>query len=424
MTNSELAFPRVVIVGAGFAGLAVAKKLANQALRVTLIDRHNYHLFQPLLYQVATAELTASEIAVPIRHILKKAQNIEVILDAVNDVDTQNQLVTTESGKQLPYDYLVLAAGARHSYFGHDQWERFAPGLKTIEDAHLIKNRILSAFERAEVEADPELRQALLTFVIVGGGPTGVELAGAVAEIARKSMAHEFRHISPELARIILVDAGPRVLAAFDEKLSRKALADLKSLGVEVLTNTPVEGIDELTVRLGDHNIASETVIWAAGVQASPAAQWLGIKAERGNHIPVDDNMNVAGFDNIFAIGDTASFIPAGSDRPLPGVAAVAKQQGHFVGKFIRAKVLGNKPPLFRYRDYGSMATIGRNKAVVWLNGWRITGFPGWLLWSVVHIYYLIGFPNRFLVAFNWFWNYLTSQRSVRLIFGIEKTKS
>ncbi len=422
MAKKQTGHPRVVIVGAGFAGLAAAKELANRALNVTVIDRQNYHLFQPLLYQVATAELTASEIAVPVRHILKRARNIEVVLDSVVGIDTQNRLVKTESANDVHYDHLVLATGARHSYFGHDNWEALAPGLKTIDDAHLIKNRILSAFEKAEIESDAEFRRALLTFVIVGAGPTGVELAGAVAEIARRSLRHEFRNIAPESARIILADAGPRVLAAFDEKLSAKALKGLHKLGVEVICGATVEEIVQHSVRLGGNCIATETVIWAAGVEASPAAQWLGITSGRGNRIAVGDTMTVAGYDNIFAVGDTSAFVPAGSNRPLPGVAAVAKQQGQFVGKFILAKVGGKKLPAFRYRDYGSMATIGRNKAVVWLKGWRISGFPGWFLWCFVHIYYLIGFPNRFQVAFNWFWNYLTSERSVRLIFGTRKS--
>ncbi|AEG00817.1 NAD(P)/FAD-dependent oxidoreductase [Methylomonas methanica] len=422
MNDNTRSLPHVVIIGAGFGGLATAQVLSNQAIRVTVIDKANHHLFQPLLYQVATAELTASEIAVPIRHVFKNAANVEVILETVKGIDAERQTVATESGMTIQYDFLVLATGARPSYFNHDGWENFAPGLKSIDDAHRIKNLILLAFERAEIETDPQRRRALLTFVIVGGGPTGVELAGAVAEISRKALVHEFRHIAPESSRIILVDAGPNILKGFDEKLSKRALKDLKSLGVEVMNGIRVKSIGPDSVDLDGNQISTTSVIWAAGVTASPAAEWLGIQADHSQRIPVDANMAVRGFEQIYAIGDTSNYVPAGSDTPLPGVAAVAKQQGKFLGRYILALVSGKPLPTFKYRDFGSMATIGRNKAVVRLLGWRLTGAFAWLLWGVVHIYFLIGFPRRFRVAFNWFWNYFTSQRSVRLIFSDSRT--
>ena len=411
--------PHIVIVGAGFGGLAAAKEMVNTAVDITLIDRRNYHLFQPLLYQVATAELSASEIAIPIRHIFEKAENLDVFMESVVSINADSQIVSTENDQQIHYDYLILATGAKHSYFGKDEWAQVAPGLKSIEDAYLIRNRILTAFENAEITTDPDIRQAYLTFVIVGGGPTGVELAGALAELAKKSLKRDFRHISPESSRIILVDAGTRLLAAFHEDLSQEAQKDLQEMGVEVFLHSKVAQIDANSVQIGDQIISSKTVIWAAGVEASPAGKWLGVETDRSGHVSVNENLEVPGFNNIFAIGDTASFLPKDAERPLPGIASVAKQQGHFVGKFILAKVLGKtKLPVFRYLDLGSMATIGRNNAVVDLKGFRFSGIAGWLLWCSAHIYFLIGFRNRLLVASSWFWNYLSSQRSIRLILG------
>jgi NADH dehydrogenase len=412
-----VAAPRVVIVGAGFGGLEAAKALAGEPVRVTVVDAHNYHLFQPLLYQVATAGLSPADIAAPIRSILRDDRNVEVVLATVTGVDVAAREVIA-ADRRIGYDYLIVATGARHAYFGHDEWEPFAPGLKTIDDATALRRRILLAFERAETEPDPAARRRLLTFAIVGGGPTGVELAGALAELARRALARDFRHIDPRQTRVVLVEAGPRVLSSFPEAMSAHAVRALERLGVEVMLGAPVTTVDAEGAVVGGARIAASTVIWAAGVAASPAARWLGVEADRAGRIRVNPDLTVPGHDAVFAIGDTA--LVAGPDgRPLPGVAPVAKQQGRYVGRLIRRRLRGEAPPPpFRYRDAGNLATIGRKAAVVDFRWLRLTGFPAWVLWSIAHIYYLIGFRNRLSVALNWAWAYLTFQRGARLITG------
>ena len=411
------AYPRVVVVGAGFGGLAAVQALAGLAAEVTVIDRHNYHLFQPLLYQVATAALSPADIAWPIRHILRRQKNTSVLLDAVTAIDRQAATVTTEGGRSIPWDYLVIATGAHHSYFGRDDWEKNAPGIKTIADATSLRQKILLAFERAEGESREDERASLLTFVIVGGGQTGVEMAGAIAELARHSIAEDFRVISPGSARIILVEAGPRILPSLEEKLSANAHATLQKMGVEIMTASRVEDVDADGVIVNGQRIAAKSVVWAAGAKASPAGAWLAAPVDRTGRIIVDSNLNIAGDARVFVIGDTAAFTPDGAEKPLPGVAAVAKQMGIFTAKRIRALVEQRQPPEnFRYKDVGTVAAIGRNNAIVVLPGLKVTGFIGWLLWSVSHIFFLIGLRNRATVMLNWAWNYVTWQRGARLI--------
>ncbi|MCC7037267.1 MAG: NAD(P)/FAD-dependent oxidoreductase [Alphaproteobacteria bacterium] len=410
-------YPRVVIIGAGFGGLAAVQALAGAAADITVIDRHNYHLFQPLLYQVATAALSPADIAWPIRHILRRQKNTTVLLDAVSAIDRQAGVVTTEGGRTIAWDHLIIATGAHHSYFGRDDWEKNAPGIKTIADATSLRQKILLAFERAEAESREHERAALLTFVIVGGGQTGVEMAGAIAELARHSIAEDFRVIAPASARIILVEAGPRILHTLEEKLSANAMATLQKMGVEVMAGSRVEDVDADGVVIDGKHIAAKTVIWAAGAKASPAGVWLGAPADKTGRVIVDANLNVAGDARVFVIGDTAAFTPEGATRPLPGVAAVAKQMGVFAAKRIRAAVEQRKPPEnFKYHDVGTVAAIGRNSAIVVLPGLKATGFIGWLLWSVSHIFFLIGLRNRASVMLNWAWNYVTWQRGARLI--------
>jgi NADH dehydrogenase len=407
---------RVVIVGGGFGGLHAAKALGGGKAEVTLIDRHNYHLFQPLLYQVATAGLSPSDIAGPIRGILRGCRNVRVLLDKVTGVDCERREVLTE-GQRIPYDTLILATGARHAYFGHDGWEPYARGLKKIEDATAIRRKILLAFEQAETEQDPSERERLLTFVVVGGGPTGVEMAGAIAELSTKALAADFRAIDPRMARIILVEAGPRVLAAFPERLCAAAERSLRELGVEVRTGSAVTAVGEDGIAIGDQIIGSRTVIWAAGVRASPAGKWLGAMTDQAGRVKVEPDLSVPGHPDIFVIGDTAH-CPGPGGRPLPGVAAVAKQQGLYVARALGLPASERKP--FRYRDLGAMATIGRKKAVAKIGRVQLTGFVAWLVWSLVHVYFLIGFRNRLSVASNWVWSYLTFQRGTRLITGFE----
>jgi NADH dehydrogenase len=410
-------YPRVVIIGAGFGGLAAVQALAGVAADITVIDRHNYHLFQPLLYQVATAALSPADIAWPIRHILRRQKNTTVLLDAVLGIDRQAGVVTTEGGRSIPWDHLIIATGAHHSYFGRDDWEKNAPGIKTIADATSLRQKILLAFERAEAESREQERAALLTFIIVGGGQTGVEMAGAIAELARHSIAEDFRVIAPASARIILVEAGPRILHTLTEKLSANAMATLQKMGVEVMAGSRVEDVDADGVMIDGKRIAAKTVIWAAGAKASRAGEWLGAPADKTGRVIVDANLNVAGDARVFVIGDTAAFTPDGATRPLPGVAAVAKQMGVFAAKRIRAAVEQRKPPEnFKYHDVGTVAAIGRNSAIVVLPGLKATGFIGWLLWSVSHIFFLIGLRNRASVMLNWAWNYVTWQRGARLI--------
>lgn len=412
--------PHVVIVGGGFAGLSAARALARAPVRITLIERHNYHLFQPLLYQVATAALTPAEIASPVRGILRGQKNATVYMDTVVNVDKTRKHVCTERGRDFAYDYLILATGAQHNYFGNDQWAAYAPGLKTLDDAMELRQRILMAFERAEMEtADHERRRAYLTFVIVGAGPTGVEMAGAIAELAH-SITHDFRNISTHCAHVILVQAGERVLPQFRPALSQRAKRDLERMDVEVRVNTRVEQIGQGYVVLNGVRVAAETVIWAAGVQASPAGQWLKTATDRSGRVVVNADLSVPGHGDIFVIGDTAACTPPGAGRPLPGLAPVAKQQGEFVGRLIAGRVTGRRAPgLFRYLDFGTMATIGRNRGIADLRKLRFSGFIGWLLWGTVHIYFLIDFRSRLIVALNWLWAYLTYQRGCRLITGL-----
>jgi NADH dehydrogenase len=412
---------RVVIIGAGFGGLSAAKQLAQAPFDVTIIDRHNYHLFQPLLYQVATAALSPGDIASPIRGILHRQKNANIILANVSGVDTARSEVVAE-GRHIPYDYLVVATGAEHAYFGHD-WSSYAPGLKTIDDATYLRRRILLAFERAETEPDGDERRRLLNFVVVGGGPTGVEMAGAIAELAKRALAADFRSIDPRCARVVLIEAGPRLLAPLHPSLSEAARRSLQQLGVEVRLGVSVTDCDCSGVSLGRERLQTRTIIWAAGVKASPVAEWLNAERDRVGRVKVQGDLSVPGQPNIFVIGDAAA--ATGPDRePLPGVAPVAKQQGWYVANLLMARAAEGKTlPAFRYRDLGSMATIGRKRAVAQLGAFKVSGFPAWLLWSLAHIYFLIGFRNRLAVSMNWGWNYLTFQRGTRLITGISGSR-
>lgn len=414
--------PRVVIVGAGFGGLAAAKVLSRGAFDVTVIDQHNYHLFQPLLYQVATAGLSPADIASPIRAILSGDKNTRMVLARVSAVDITRREVIAE-GQRFPYDFLILATGAQHAYFGHGEWAAFAPGLKTIDDATYIRRRILLAFEKAETEPDAAERARLLNFVIVGGGPTGVEMAGAIAELANRALAADFHSIDPRSARIILVEAAPRVLTPFEPSMSEAAKKSLEPLGVEVRLGAAVTALDAEGVSIGAQRIESRTVIWAAGVMASPAGEWLHAETDRAGRVKVGPDLSIPGHPEIFVIGDTALAL-ATDGKPLPGVAPVAKQQGYYVARLLAARLKGETVARtfgpFRYRDFGSLATIGRSRAVVQMGALKLTGFLAWVLWSVAHIYFLIGFRNRAVVVLNWLWNYITFQRGTRLITGME----
>jgi NADH:ubiquinone reductase (H+-translocating) len=404
--------PRVVIVGAGFGGLSAATALRHEKVEVTVIDRRNYHLFQPLLYQVATAGLSPADIAQPIRSILRHQRNATVLLGRVTGVDTQARDVLI-GNRRVPYDYLIVATGARHNYFGHDEWEAVAPGLKNIEDATAVRRRILLAFEEAENAAHADERVPMLTFAIVGGGPTGVELAGAIAELAKTALVADFRKIRPHDARVLLIEAGPRLLPAFPERLSAVAKRALERLGVEVRLGAAVTACDEQGVMVGEERIQAGVVLWAAGVAASPAAKWLAAASDRAGRVKVNPDLSLPGHPEIFVIGDTAL-----AADPLPGVAAVAKQAGTYVAGVIRARLRGRPTRPFRYRNLGNLATIGRTAAVADFGWLRLTGWIAWLLWSVVHIYFLIGFRNRLVVALDWLWAYLTFQRGARLITG------
>jgi NADH dehydrogenase len=388
-------------------------------VRVTLIDRRNHHLFQPLLYQIAAAALSPAQIAAPIRAILRHQKNATVLLGEVSEVDSVKRalrLDAASSNPRITYDYLVIATGARHSYFGHNDWARFAPGLKSLEDATAIRRRILLAFERAEAECNPSRRQHYLTFAIIGAGPTGVEMAGSIAEAARHALAHDFRNIDPRSAHIVLIEAGPRVLPAFAEVLSQSARRHLEALGVEVRCGTPVMACDEGGVVLAAERIEANTVIWAAGVAASPAAQWVDAKADHAGRVIVGPDLSVPGQECVFVVGDTAS-VKDLDGKPLPGLAPVAKQEGAYVAQVIAARVAGRHAPApFAYRNFGNLATIGRNSAVVEIGKLKLDGFLAWLMWSVVHIFFLIGFRNRLFVAMDWLWAYLTYERGARLI--------
>jgi NADH:ubiquinone reductase (H+-translocating) len=410
----------VVIIGAGFGGLSAANQLARAPFDISMVDRHNYHLFQPLLYQVATAGLSPGDIASPIRGILSGQKNAKVILAKVSDIDTLRSEVIAE-GRRIPFDYLIVATGAEHAYFGHD-WSSFAPGLKTIDDATYLRRRILLAFERAESEPHADERRRLLSFVVVGGGPTGVEMAGAIAELAKRALAADFRSIDPRCARIILVEAGPRLLAPFHPSLSQAAQRSLEQLGVEVRLGANVTDCDCSGVSLGRERLQTRTIVWAAGVKASPAAEWLNVECDRAGRVKVQSDLSVPGHPNIFVIGDVAA--ASGPDgKPLPGIAPVAKQQGRYVANLLMARAEGKTLPAFRYRDLGSMATIGRKSAVAQVGAFKVCGFLAWLLWSLAHIYFLIGFRNRLAVAMNWCWNYVTFQRGTRLITGISGSR-
>lgn len=415
--------PRIVIVGAGFGGLSAAQELAGAPFDVTLIDRHNYHLFQPLLYQVATAGLSPADIAAPIRSIIRGRSNQTVMLATVTGVDLKASEVIADD-RRIPFDYLIIATGAQHAYFGRDDWEPFAPGLKTIDDATRFRARMLLAFERAESETDADERRRLLTFVIIGGGPTGVEMAGAIAELARRALAKDFRTIDPTSARVILIEAGPRLLTAFDPSLSARAQRSLEGLGVEVRLGKAVTSCDADGVALGGERIEARTIMWGAGVMASPAGRWLNVPADRAGRVMVTPELSVPGHPNIFVIGDTATVNDAGG-KPLPGVAPVAKQQGRYVAKSLIAAAKGTQTTVapFVYRDFGSLATIGRKHAIMQLGRFRLSGLLAWLLWCVAHVYFLIGFRNRLIVALNWMWNYVTFQRGTRLITGLRETQ-
>jgi len=408
--------PHIVIVGAGFGGLRAARALKHADVRITVIDRRNYHLFQPLLYEVATAGLSPNDIAYPIRAVLRRQKNSRVFLAEVVAIDTKRRKVVLQDG-EVEYDYLILATGAGHSYFGHPEWEAYAPGLKTIEDALEIRRRILLAFEMAERETDEERRRALLTYVIIGGGPTGVELAGAIAEIAYTVMVQDFRSIRPQDARIILVEAGPRILPFMPESLSLKAEAALKRLGVEIVKNSPVTSVRQGMVMAGTQTIHAGTVLWAAGVEPSPLARSLGVPLDDVGRVPVNPDLSIPGHPEVFVIGDLAAFVDE-TGKPLPGLAAVAVQQGRQVARNILRMCNGLPSEPFHYVDLGTMATIGRAAAVVNFNWVMLSGFVAWVIWIFVHILLLIGFRNRFVVLFDWAWSYLSFQRSARLITG------
>jgi NADH:ubiquinone reductase (H+-translocating) len=409
--------PTVVVVGGGFGGLYAARSLARHPLNVVLLDRVNYHLFQPLLYQVATAALSPGDIAEPLRAILRKYRNVRVLLGEVTRIDTDTGCVTLAEGDAIAYDYLVLATGARHSYFAHPEWEPVAPGLKSLADALEMRRRIFLAFERAERETDPERRRALLTFVVVGGGPTGVELAGAIAEIARHTVKQDFRTFDPAQARIVLVESGPRVLGTYPPDLSARAQRSLEKLGVEVLTGVLATDLTDERVRIGEQVLESHTILWAAGVAASSLGSQLGVEVDRSGRVPVEPDLTAPGHPNVFVVGDLAAIHqPDGS--PLPGIAPVAIQAGQTAAANIWRSIQGKPRQRFRYIDRGTMATIGRAAAVADIRGVHLSGFLAWMAWLVVHIFYLIGFENRLLVLLQWAWSYLSYERGARLITG------
>ena len=415
MRSMSSDIPHVVIIGAGFGGLTCAQALKRARVKITIIDRANHHLFQPLLYQVAMAGLSPADIAQPIRSILHNQKNVKVLLDEATDVDFNNQTVELRDSK-LKYDYLVLAAGGRTSYFGHDEWETFAPGLKDLDDAVEIRRRVLLAFEAAEKETDPERRRELMTFVVVGGGPTGVELAGAIAELSHFVLARDFRSIFPEEAEILLLEGGPKILPSFAPDLSKSAHRQLTELGVRIQTGAQVTHIDEYGVNLGDERIRAATVIWAAGVSATTLTERLGAPLDRAGRVLINHDLTVPGHHNVFAIGDMTYLEQDG--KPLPGVSPVAMQMGRRVAGNIRNDLAGKPYEEFRYFDKGSMATIGRKAAIAEIGKLHLSGFIAWMAWLTVHIFFLIGFRNRFAVLFNWAWSYFTYQRGARLITG------
>ena len=422
VVHENNALHNVVILGGGFGGLYTAKTLANANVNLTLIDKRNFHLFQPLLYQVATGTLSPSDISSPLRAVLRKSKNTKVLLGEVNDIDPESQEVIL-GDRAIPYDTLVVATGANHSYYGHDSWKPMAPGLKTIEDAIEIRRRIFSAFEAAEEETDPELRRAWLTFVIVGAGPTGVELAGALSELAYKTLNEDFRNIDTSETKILLLQGGDRILPHMAPQLSKVAEVSLHSLGVVTQTNTRVTNIENnvVTFKQGDEvkEIASKTILWAAGVKASSMGQVLanrtGVECDRSGRVIVEPDLTVKGYKNIFIVGDLSNFSHQ-DGKPLPGVAPVAKQEGEYVAKLIQKRLQGQTLPQFRYNDVGSLAMIGQNLAVVDLSFIKLQGFLAWVFWLVIHIYFLIEFDTKLVVVFQWAWNYITRSRRSRLI--------
>jgi NADH:quinone reductase (non-electrogenic) len=415
MTPSPAKSHRVVIVGAGFGGLETTYRLAGTPVEITLIDRRNHHLFQPLLYQVATASLATSEIAWPIRYLLRDRHDVTTLFANASGVDAVGKRVLLDDGDSIPYDTLVLATGARHAYFGHDEWEPFAPGLKTLEDATTLRRRILVAFERAERENDPERRAALMTFVIIGAGPTGVELAGTIADMAKDTLPRDFRHIDTRKARVVLIEAGRRVLAGFPEDLSAYAQASLESLGVEVMLGEAVTDCSADGVVYGGKKLDARTIIWAAGVRASRAAEWLGAPADRAYRLKVEPDLTVPGHPDIFAVGDTTTVAdPEGN--PVPGIAPAAKQEGRYVAATIKARLEGKTLPPFRYQHAGSLAQIGKRLAVIDFGWLKLRGAIAWWIWGIAHIYFLIGLRNRLSVALSWVWIHARNQRAARLI--------
>jgi NADH dehydrogenase len=415
MTTATAHPHRVVIVGAGFGGLETCYRLAGAPVEITLIDRRNHHLFQPLLYQVATASLATSEIAWPIRYLLRDRPDVTTLFANASGVDAAGKRVLLEDGGSIAYDTLVLATGARHAYFGHDEWEPFAPGLKTLEDATTLRRRILVAFERAEREEDPQKRDALLTFVIIGAGPTGVEMAGTIADLAKDTLPKDFRHIDTRKARVVLIEAGNRVLAGFPDDLSAYALASLQSLGVEVMFGAPVTDCSADGVVFGGNKLEARTIIWAAGVRASRAAEWLNAPADRAFRLKVESDLTVPGHPDIFAVGDTT--VIAGPDgNPVPGIAPAAKQQGRYVASLISARLQGRTLPPFRYKHAGSLAQIGKRLAVIDFGRIKLRGALAWWIWGIAHIYFLIGLRNRLSVAMSWLWIHARDQRAARLI--------
>jgi NADH dehydrogenase len=405
----------VVIVGAGFGGLATARVLGNSPVRVTLVDRRNYHLFQPLLYQVATAVLSPSDIAEPIRRILSRYKNITVLMGELTGIDTERREIQF-AGRVLRYDTLVLATGATHSYFGHSEWERFAPGLKTLEDARRIRANILLALERAELEADPEVRRRLMTFAVIGGGPTGVEMAGSIAGLTHEALEREFRNIDPRRARILLVEAGSRILPQFPEDLSAYAERALVRLGVEISVGAPVNDMNGDGIQVGDTFIPCGTIVWGAGVRASPVGDWLSRATDRVGHVSVSADLSVPGFENIYVIGD-AALAKDEKGKPLPGLAQVAHQQGYYLGRALLRRITRGEEPLpFRFHSRGNLAVIGRNAAVVEWNDVKLRGFVAWLVWGIAHVYLLVGFQNRLIVTLRWLYAYLTYRPGTRII--------
>jgi NADH dehydrogenase len=407
---------RVVIVGGGFGGLSAAKALARSDVEITLIDRRNHHLFQPLLYQVATAALSPSEVAWPIRHLLRHQDNVRVLMGTVVGVDTAAREVLLEDGARQTYDSLILATGAQHAYFGHDEWEAHAPGLKTVEDATAIRRKLLLALEAAEREADAARRKSLLTFAIIGAGPTGVEMAGAIIELGRASIRGQFNTLSPEDLRVVLIEGGDRVLPNFDKDLSAYTLEALRRMGVEVELGKPVSAVDAEGVTYGDHRIDTRTVIWAAGVAASPVAKWLGIEGDRAGRIKVEPDLTAPGLPDVFVIGDVASAV-RDNGKPVPGVAPAAKQMGRHAARVIQRRLAGDTTPLpFAYKHDGDLATIGKSSAVIDFGWIKLKGWFAWWIWGLAHIYFLVETRTRIFITLSWLWIYLTGQRGARLI--------